>query len=222
MICVAEDDTNIREIEVFALKSCGFETTEAGTGAEFWQICSGTAPELVLLDIMLPDGDGITILEKMRETPELKEVPVILVTAKAAEIDKVKGLDAGADDYITKPFGVLELVSRVKAVMRRVNGLEQEQTIVCGPITMNTDKHMVYVNGTPTELTYKEYELLRILMKNVGNVMTRDILMDRVWRIEYEGESRTLDAHIKTLRKKLGTAGEQIRTVRNVGYRLEQ
>lgn len=222
MICVVEDDLNIREIEIFAIKTCGFTTVEAGSAKEFWEICSNKVPELVLLDIMLPDEDGITILEKIRKKPDLKKVPVILVTAKGAEIDKVKGLDAGADDYIAKPFGVLELISRVKAVMRRVHGLEEEHIIAQGSIKMNVEKHKVYVDDQEIELTFKEYELLRVLMKNAGNVMTREILMDRVWGTSYEGESRTLDMHIKTLRKKLGATGEYIKTVRNVGYRLEQ
>lgn len=222
MICVVEDDLNIREIEIFAIKTCGFTTVEAGSAKEFWEICSNKVPELVLLDIMLPDEDGITILEKIRKKPDLKKVPVILVTAKGAEIDKVKGLDAGADDYIAKPFGVLELISRVKAVMRRVHGLEEEHIIAQGSIKMNVEKHKVYVDDQEIELTFKEYELLKVLMKNAGNVMTREILMDRVWGTSYEGESRTLDMHIKTLRKKLGAAGEYIKTVRNVGYRLEQ
>lgn len=222
MICVVEDDLNIREIEIFALKTCGFTTVEAGSAKEFWEICSNKVPELVLLDIMLPDEDGITILEKIRKKPDLKKVPVILVTAKGAEIDKVKGLDAGADDYIAKPFGVLELISRVKAVMRRVHGLEEEHIIAQGSIKMNVEKHKVYVDDQEIELTFKEYELLKVLMKNAGNVITREILMGRVWGTSYEGESRTLDMHIKTLRKKLGAAGEYIKTVRNVGYRLEQ
>lgn len=222
MICVVEDDLNIREIEIFAIKTCGFTTVEAGSAKEFWEICSNKVPELVLLDIMLPDEDGITILEKIRKKPDLKKVPVILVTAKGAEIDKVKGLDAGADDYIAKPFGVLELISRVKAVMRRVHGLEEEHIIAQGSIKMNVEKHKVYVDDQEIELTFKEYELLKVLMKNAGNVMTREILMDRVWGTSYEGESRTLDMHIKTLRKKLGASGEYIKTVRNVGYRLEQ
>ena len=222
MICVVEDDLNIREIEIFAIKTCGFTTVEAGSAKEFWEICSNKVPELDLLDMMLPDEDGITILEKIRKKPDLKKVPVILVTAKGAEIDKVKGLDAGADDYIAKPFGVLELISRVKAVMRRVHGLEEEHIIAQGSIKMNVEKHKVYVDDQEIELTFKEYELLKVLMKNAGNVMTREILMDRVWGKSYEGESRTLDMHIKTLRKKLGASGEYIKTVRNVGYRLEQ
>lgn len=221
MICIVEDDSNIREIENFALKNCGFNTTEASNAKEFWEICNHKIPKLILLDIMLPDEDGISILNKLRSKPDLKRVPVILVTAKTSEIDKVKGLDSGADDYITKPFGVLELISRVKAVLRRTSDTEPDTVIVQGELTMNVEKHMVYVDESSVELTYKEFELLRLFMKNAGNVMTRELLMDRVWGTTYEGESRTLDMHIKTLRKKLGTAGEKIKTVRNVGYRLE-
>lgn len=222
MICIVEDDLNIREIENFALRNCGFSTAEASDAKEFWAICEKKVPELVLLDIMLPDEDGISILSKIRNKTELKRVPVILVTAKSSEIDKVRGLDAGADDYIAKPFGVLELISRVKAVLRRTDDSREDTVLVQGNLKMNVEKHRVYAGEEPIELTYKEFELLRIFMKNAGNVMTRELLMDRVWGTTYEGESRTLDMHIKTLRKKLGPAGEKIKTVRNVGYRLEQ
>lgn len=222
MICVVEDDPNIREIEVYAMKDCGFPTEEAASAEEFWKICDSQPPKLVLLDIMLPDEDGITILKRMREKSKLKDVPVILVTAKGSEIDKVRGLDAGADDYIAKPFGILELISRVKAVLRRSGShAPGEVEVISGNIRMNMEKHRVYVDETSVELTYKEFELLRVFLNNAGNVMTRELLMDRVWGTTYEGESRTLDMHIKTLRQKLGAAGERIRTVRNVGYRLE-
>lgn len=222
MICVVEDDPNIREIEVYAMKDCGFPTEEAASAEEFWKICDSQPPKLVLLDIMLPDEDGITILKRMREKSKLKDVPVILVTAKGSEIDKVRGLDAGADDYIAKPFGILELISRVKAVLRRSGShAPGEVEVISGNIRMNMEKHRVYVDETGVELTYKEFELLRVFLNNAGNVMTRELLMDRVWGTTYEGESRTLDMHIKTLRQKLGAAGERIRTVRNVGYRLE-
>ena len=222
MICVVEDDPNIREIEVYAMKDCGFPTEEAASAEEFWKICDSQPPKLVLLDIMLPDEDGITILKRMREKSKLKDVPVILVTAKGSEIDKVRGLDAGADDYIAKPFGILELISRVKAVLRRSGShAPGEVEVISGNIRMNMEKHRVYVDETSVELTYKEFELLRVFLNNAGNVMTRELLMDRVWGTTYEGESRTLDMHIKTLRQKLGAAGERIRAVRNVGYRLE-
>lgn len=222
MICVVEDDPNIREIEVYAMKDCGFPTVEAASAEEFWKICDSQIPKLVLLDIMLPDEDGITILKRMREQTKLKDVPVILVTAKGTEIDKVRGLDAGADDYIAKPFGILELISRVKAVLRRSGSQKSRGSeVTSGNIRMDVEKHRVYVEEETVELTYKEFELLRVFLNNVGNVMTRELLMDRVWGTTYEGESRTLDMHIKTLRQKLGTAGDRIRTVRNVGYRLE-
>lgn len=222
MICVVEDDPNIREIEVYAMKDCGFPTVEAASAEEFWKICDSQIPKLVLLDIMLPDEDGITILKGMREQTKLKDVPVILVTAKGTEIDKVRGLDAGADDYIAKPFGILELISRVKAVLRRSGSQKSGGSeVTAGNIRMDVEKHRVYVEEETVELTYKEFELLRVFLNNAGNVMTRELLMDRVWGTTYEGESRTLDMHIKTLRQKLGTAGDRIRTVRNVGYRLE-
>lgn len=221
MICVVEDDLNIREIEVFAMKNCGFSVMEAGTAKEFWDICNTQIPQLIVLDIMLPDEDGISILKKIRSNAELHKVPVILVTAKGTELDKVKGLDAGADDYIAKPFGVLELISRIKAVLRRSEIVEQDTEIVYGKIKMNMEKHRVFIENRTIELTYKEFELLRMFMKNAGNVMTREVLMERIWGTNYEGESRTLDMHIKTLRKKLEEEGERIKTVRNVGYRFE-
>ncbi|MDY2922078.1 MAG: response regulator transcription factor [Eubacterium sp.] len=222
MICILEDDDNIREIENFALKNCGFVTEPAASAKEFWEIMEHKIPQLILLDIMLPDEDGISILTKLKKNPEWKKVPVILVTAKTSEMDKVKGLDTGADDYISKPFGVLELISRVKAVLRRSDSSGDDTVITNGSIELNVEKHVVSYDGKNIELTYKEFELLRVLMKNAGNVMTREILMDRVWGISYEGESRTLDMHIKTLRKKLGEeGGKLIKTVRNVGYKFQ-
>lgn len=222
MICILEDDDNIREIENFALKNCGFVTEPAASAKEFWEIMEHKIPQLILLDIMLPDEDGISVLTKLKKNPEWKKVPVILVTAKTSEMDKVKGLDTGADDYISKPFGVLELISRVKAVLRRSDSAGDDTVITNGSIELNVEKHVVSYDGNNIELTYKEFELLRILMKNAGNVMTREILMDRVWGASYEGESRTLDMHIKTLRKKLGEdGGKLIKTVRNVGYKFQ-
>lgn len=222
MICILEDDDNIREIENFALKNCGFVTEPAASAKEFWEIMEHKIPQLILLDIMLPDEDGISILTKLKKNPEWKKVPVILVTAKTSEMDKVKGLDTGADDYISKPFGVLELISRVKAVLRRSDSAGDDTVITNGSIELNVEKHVVSYDGNNIELTYKEFELLRALMKNAGNVMTREILMDRVWGTSYEGESRTLDMHIKTLRKKLGEdGGKLIKTVRNVGYKFQ-
>lgn len=222
MICILEDDDNIREIENFALKNCGFVTEPAASAKEFWEIMEHKIPQLILLDIMLPDEDGISVLTKLKKNPEWKKVPVILVTAKTSEMDKVKGLDTGADDYISKPFGVLELISRVKAVLRRSDSAGNDTVITNGSIELNVEKHVVSYDGNNIELTYKEFELLRVLMKNAGNVMTREILMDRVWGTSYEGESRTLDMHIKTLRKKLGEdGGKLIKTVRNVGYKFQ-
>lgn len=222
MICILEDDDNIREIENFALKNCGFVTEPAASAKEFWEIMEHKIPQLILLDIMLPDEDGISVLTKLKKNPEWKKVPVILVTAKTSEMDKVKGLDTGADDYISKPFGVLELISRVKAVLRRSDSAGDDTVITNGSIELNVEKHVVSYDGNSIELTYKEFELLRVLMKNAGNVMTREILMDRVWGTSYEGESRTLDMHIKTLRKKLGEdGGKLIKTVRNVGYKFQ-
>ena len=222
MICILEDDDNIREIENFALKNCGFVTEPAASAKEFWEIMEHKIPQLILLDIMLPDEDGISVLTKLKKNPEWKKVPVILVTAKTSEMDKVKGLDTGADDYISKPFGVLEQISRVKAVLRRSDSAGDDTVITNGSIELNVEKHVVSYDGNNIELTYKEFELLRVLMKNAGNVMTREILMDRVWGTSYEGESRTLDMHIKTLRKKLGEdGGKLIKTVRNVGYKFQ-
>ena len=222
MICILEDDDNIREIENFALKNCGFVTEPAASAKEFWEIMEHKIPQLILLDIMLPDEDGISVLTKLKKNPEWKKVPVILVTAKTSEMDKVKGLDTGADDYISKPFGVLELISRVKAVLRRSDSAGDDTVTTNGSIELNVEKHVVSYDGNNIELTYKEFELLRVLMKNAGNVMTREILMDRVWGTSYEGESRTLDMHIKTLRKKLGEdGGKLIKTVRNVGYKFQ-
>lgn len=173
MICILEDDDNIREIENFALKNCGFVTEPAASAKEFWEIMEHKIPQLILLDIMLPDEDGISVLTKLKKNPEWKKVPVILVTAKTSEMDKVKGLDTGADDYISKPFGVLELISRVKAVLRRSDSAGDDTVITNGSIELNVEKHVVSYDGNNIELTYKEFELLRVLMKNAGNVMTQ-------------------------------------------------
>ena len=178
-------------------------------------------PDCILLDIMLPDEDGLEILRRIRTLPEVKKVPVMMVTAKTTELDKVKGLDQGADDYITKPFGVMELISRVKALLRRCAGMEEDRLLTAGKICLDSEKRTVYAGGTLCSLTYKEYELLKLLLQNRGIVMRRDVIMERIWDISFEGESRTLDVHVKTLRQKLGDAGALIRTVRNVGYKIE-
>ena len=220
-IYIVEDDINIREIEHYALKNSGYEVEEFESGTEFFKRLENHIPKLVILDIMLPDEDGLSILAKIRADKKTAKIPVIMVTAKTTEMDKVKGLDSGADDYITKPFGVMELISRVKALLRRTRDVEEETLIKYGEILIDDDKHALTVNGNPCELTYKEYELLKYLIKNKGIVVSRDKLLSKVWGFEYEGETRTVDAHIKTLRQKLGEAGSYIKTVRNVGYMVE-
>ena len=221
LIYVVEDDVNIQEIEMFALKNSGYRVEGFGNAKDFFAKLSEKTPDLILLDVMLPDLDGLSILKKVRTVPDTKKIPVIFVSAKTSEIDKVKGLDMGADDYLAKPFGVMELISRVKALLRRSNAASEEKTLALGKIQIDNEKHCVYVGNRLCELTYKEFELLKMMMQNVGIVLTRDRIMDRVWGIDYEGESRTLDMHIKTLRKKLGEEGTRIKTVRNVGYVLE-
>jgi two-component system alkaline phosphatase synthesis response regulator PhoP len=206
---------------MFALKNSGYRVEGFGNAKDFFAKLSEKTPDLILLDVMLPDLDGLSILKKVRTVPDTKKTPVIFVSAKTSEIDKVKGLDMGADDYLAKPFGVMELISRVKALLRRSNAASEEKTLALGEIQIDNEKHCVYVGNRLCELTYKEFELLKMMMQNVGIVLTRDRIMDRVWGTDYEGESRTLDMHIKTLRKKLGEEGIRIKTVRNVGYVLE-
>ena len=220
MIYIVEDDRNIQEIELFALKNSGYTAAGFETAKDFYKAMESRLPELILLDIMLPDEDGLTILRKLRARVDTQKIPVILVTAKSAEIDKVKGLDGGADDYITKPFGVMEMISRVKALLRR-SGSAGEGLLTCGSVTLDKEKRMVYVDGEPVELTYKEFELLRLLMKNHGIVISRDVIMERVWDSSFEGESRTIDVHVRTLRQKLGSSGALIKTIRNVGYMID-
>lgn len=220
LIYIVEDDENIREIEMFALKNAGYEVQGFACAAEFHARLKEKLPSLVLLDIMLPDEDGLSVVKKLRHKADTRKLPIIMATAKTTELDKVKGLDIGADDYITKPFGVMELISRVKALLRRSQGMEEERMISFGPLFMDDEKRAVYVEEVPCELTYKEYELLKLLMMNAGIVASRDTILDRVWGTDFEGESRTLDMHIKTLRQKLGNAGAMIKTVRNVGYML--
>jgi hypothetical protein len=221
LIYIVEDDRNIQEIEMFALKNTGYITEGFANAKSFFSRISERIPDLILLDIMLPDQDGLEIVRKLRERPETVRVPIILVTAKTTEIDKVKGLDIGADDYLTKPFGVMELISRVKALLRRSKSIKEDQVIKIKNITLDSEKRTVHVDDTICELTYKEFELLKLLMVNAGIVLRREVIMMDVWGTDYEGESRTLDMHIKTLRQKLGDAGNMIKTVRNVGYKLE-
>ena len=221
LIYIVEDDTNIREIESFALKNSGYQIQDFGNAKEFYRAVKEKKPDLALLDIMLPDEDGMEILQKLRKNPETKRLPIIMVTAKATELDRVKGLDLGADDYIIKPFGVMELISRVKAVLRRSMGEIQEKILKVDEILMDDERHQVYVSDKPCELTFKEYELLRLLMQNRGIVLSRDVIMDRIWDMNCDVESRTLDVHLKTLRAKLGDSARHIKTIRNVGYRME-
>lgn len=221
LIYIVEDDRNIGEIESFALKNSGHHTVECGCAKEFHRQMKERIPDLILLDIMLPDEDGLSVLSKLRAVPETRRIPVILVTAKTTEIDKVKGLDLGADDYLTKPFGIMELISRVKALLRRVGNVDAEKFLKVGSLFIDDEKHAAFVDDKAVELTYKEYELLKYLTINQGIVLSRDNIMEKIWSTDYEGESRTLDVHIKTLRQKLGTAGKYIKTVRNVGYFLE-
>lgn len=221
LIYIVEDDQNIREIETFALKNSGYTVMDFECAKGFYRQLAEKTPDCILLDIMLPDEDGLEIVKKLRSMPDTRKVPIMMVTAKTTEIDKVKGLDMGADDYITKPFGVMELISRVKALLRRSMNMEDEKFLSTGDIFLDGEKHMVYVQDEPCELTYKEYELLKLLIQNQGIVMSRDVIMERIWGIDFEGESRTLDVHIKTLRQKLKGAGSRIKTVRNVGYMIE-
>lgn len=222
LIYVVEDDLNIREIESFALKNSGYAVRDFECAKDFYKKLHEKTPSLILLDIMLPDEDGLDIVKKLRTMPETKKIPIILVTAKTTEIDKVKGLDIGADDYLTKPFGVMELISRVKALLRRSSGMGEEVFLSLGDVFIDGEKHVVFVKDEKVELTFKEYELLRLLVSNAGIVVTREVIMERVWGTDFEGESRTLDMHIKTLRQKLKESVAMIKTVRNVGYMMEE
>ncbi len=219
VVYIVEDDKNILEIETFALKNAGFEVEGFECAKDFYQGLNEKLPALILLDIMLPDEDGLEIVKRLRSRSIYKRIPILMVTAKTTEIDKVKGLDIGADDYMTKPFGVMELISRVKALLRRSGtATEHDRALSIGKVVLDHEKHTVLVSGEPCELTFKEYQLLKLLMSNAGIVTTRDRILENVWGTDFEGESRTLDMHIKTLRQKLKDAGSMIKTVRNVGY----
>lgn len=220
LIYVVEDDVNIREIECYALRNSGYEVVGFETGEELRDALQNVIPQLIILDIMLPNEDGIEILNWLRENSKTKNLPIMMVTAKSMEMDKVKGLDAGADDYMTKPFGIMEFVSRVKALLRRVVPEEKGDGLSYGSILVEDSKHLVLVDGKPCELTYKEYELLKLLLLNQNIVLSRDKIMERVWGFDFEGETRTVDMHIKTLRQKLGEAASCIKTIRNVGYKI--
>ena len=217
---LVEDDESIREIESIALKNSGHEVIGFENATSFLKGIESIIPDLILLDVMLPDMNGNEILAKKRKRPETKKVPVIMVTAKTTELDMIKSLDDGADDYIKKPFSVMELISRVKALLRRTMS-EETRVLVLDSLKLDHERHVVFVGETVVELTFKEYELLRLLLSNVGAVMTRENIMIHVWGTDFEGESRTVDMHIKTLRHKLGDMGTRIKTVRNVGYVIE-
>lgn len=220
LIYVIEDDENIREIETFALMNAGHQVLGFSNGKEFEEKIREVQPDLCLVDLMLPDISGNEIVRKLRKNTATKTLPVIMVTAKSTELDLVKGIEDGADDYIKKPFSVMELISRVKALLRRSKP-EIPKVLVLDELVLHHEKHEVTVAGEVRVLTFKEYELLFFLMQNQGIVLTRDVIMDTVWGVQYEGESRTLDMHIRTLRQKLGSYGNRIRTVRNVGYVIE-
>lgn len=221
LIYILEDDRNIREIEEIALKNADYEVVSFETAAEFGKRLKERVPDLLLLDLMLPDADGLRLVTQLRQNVMTMSLPVIMVTAKTTEIDKVRGLDSGADDYLTKPFSVMELISRVKALLRRsMKGLK-ERVITIGEISLDVERRKVTVAGKRCELTYKEYELLKLLMNNAGIVTPREEILSKVWETDFEGESRTIDMHIKTLRQKLGSSANRIKTVRNVGYLFE-
>ncbi len=221
LIYIVEDDSSIREIEAIALKNSNYMVCDFERAKDFYRKMDEIVPDLVILDVMLPDESGYEIVRKLRKNPTTKHLPVIMVTAKTTEMDLIKGLDDGADDYIKKPFSIMELISRVKALLRRTAPEEDAKLLQIEEIVLDHERHAVYVDDKQVDLTYKEYELLRLLMSNPGIVMTREVIMRHVWGTEFEGESRTVDMHIKTLRQKLGTSGKRIRTIRNVGYVIE-
>ena len=221
MIWCVEDDTGIRDIEMYALNSAGFETRGFEDGLSFWEALKKEKPKLVILDVMLPGMDGIELLSKMKDSMEYNTIPVIMATAKGQEYDRIHGLDLGADDYIVKPFSMMEMVSRVKAVLRRSQPQHVSKLLKTGGLVVNLDEHTVTVDGERVQLTYKEFELLRLFLSHPGMAYTREQLFTQVWEMDYLGDSRTLDMHIRTLRQKLDSYGKMIETVRNVGYRWE-
>ncbi|NLM74820.1 MAG: response regulator transcription factor [Clostridiaceae bacterium] len=221
MIYCVEDDSSIRELIIYALKTDGFDAVGFSESKSFYKALEEKLPLLVLLDIMLPgEDDGIEILKNLKSSSKTRNIPVIMISARGSEYDKVLGLDTGADDYITKPFGIMEFLSRVKAVLRRANVSEKPKELTVGQVTMNVDKHYVLVDGKEVVLTLKEFELLRYLLENIGIVFSRDKLLKEVWGYDFEGETRTVDVHIRSLRQKLGDSGSCIETVRGVGYRI--
>ena len=220
MIYCVEDERNIRELLVYTLETTGFEAIGIQEGKELFRCLEKELPDLILLDIMLPGQDGYSILEKLKKEPKTRDIPVIMVTAKEAEYDKVRGLDSGADDYITKPFGMMEFISRVKAVLRRSKNQMKDTLLSCGNLSIDVERHQVLDGERQVELTYKEFEILRYLMENQGIVLTRDKLLEHIWGYDFDGETRTVDVHIRTLRQKLEESGALIETIRGVGYRI--
>ena len=221
MIWCVDDDSTIREIEVYTLTQTGFEARGFADGISMLEALKDEIPELIILDIMMPETDGLEILKKLRSESAYKDIPVIMATAKGTEMDKIGGLNSGADDYLVKPFGVMEMVARVNAVLRRTAKKEPSTDITVGNITLKEKEHTVTVNGEKAELTHKEFEMLKLFMQNPNMVFSRNMLMSKIWGVDYIGETRTVDMHIKTLRQKLGSAGSQIKTVIGVGYRME-
>lgn len=222
MIYCVEDDVSIRELMLYTLRASGYEAEGFEQGRELLDALKRYTPKLIMLDIMLPGMDGIEILKHLRSNPATARIPVIMATAKGTEYDRVLGLDAGADDYLSKPFGMLEMVSRIRAVLRRTEPAEQTQILSMGSLQLDTAAHTVLVSGSRILLTLKEFELLRLFLEHPGRVFTRDQLLERVWGTDYVGESRTVDVHIGTLRTKIGICGEYVQTVRGVGYRMEE
>lgn len=220
MIYCVEDDDNIRELVIYTLETTGLKAQGFAEGTSFMEALAFDTPELILLDIMLPGEDGLELLHKLKHSSKTKDIPVIMVTAKGAEYDKVIGLDSGADDYVTKPFGMMELVSRIKAVLRRSGKSQDKVDLEVGGVKVNVKKHEVTVDGRPVTLTLKEFELLERLMRNQNIVLTRDQLLEDIWGYDFDGETRTVDVHVRTLRQKLGEKGNMIETVRGVGYRI--
>lgn len=220
LIYIVEDDESIREIETIALKNSNYIVSAFENAKEFYKKLDELVPDLILLDVMLPDESGYDIVRKLRKRPATQDIPIIMVTAKTTEMDMIKGLDGGADDYIKKPFSIMELITRVKALLRRT-AKEEPKLLKLDDLVIDHERHVVTVNNEPVDLTYKEHELLRLLMGSQGIVMTREVIMRSVWDTDFEGETRTVDMHIKTLRHKLGDYGSRIKTVRNVGYVIE-
>lgn len=222
MIFCVEDDKSIRDLVIYTLTAVGYEAEGFATGEEMFKALEKTSPQLIMLDIMLPDEDGLAILKKLKSDPMTEDIPVIMATAKGTEYDKVVGLDLGADDYLAKPFGMMEMISRVKAVLRRSAPKEKTDVLRMGKLELDEKRHTVSVDGNQVQLTLKEYELLRVFMENPGIVFSRDSLLSSVWGINFIGESRTVDVHIGTLRTKIGECGNYIETVRGVGYKMEE